>query len=150
MGGSSRGLLECHRNSSRAASFSQKMQSRMPGRSYRNYQFNALYLFFFSSFLVPLKTHPCLVPPRFPLLTGNHYFVLYICESASFLLYSIICFISKKKFVLFYFLKSILFIYLVVLGLSCGMRTLSCSMRVGSSSLTRDRTQAPCMGSAES
>ena len=34
--------------------------------------------------------------------------------------------------------------------LSSGMRTLSCSMRVGSSSLTRDWTQAPCIGSAES
>ena len=34
--------------------------------------------------------------------------------------------------------------------LSCGMWTLSCSMRVGSSSLTRDRTWAPCIGSVES
>ena len=34
--------------------------------------------------------------------------------------------------------------------LSCGMQTLSCSMHVGSSSLTRDRTQAPCIGSMES
>ena len=33
---------------------------------------------------------------------------------------------------------------------SCGMRTLSCSMQVGSSSPTRDRTWAPCIGSAES
>ena len=31
--------------------------------------------------------------------------------------------------------------------LSCGMRTLSCGMHVGSSSWTRDRTQAPCIGS---
>ena len=30
------------------------------------------------------------------------------------------------------------------------MQTLSCSMHVGSSSLTRDRTQAPCIGSAKS
>ena len=30
--------------------------------------------------------------------------------------------------------------------LSCDMRTLSCGMHVGSSSLTRDRTQAPCIG----
>lgn len=45
--GSSPGLLECHHSSSWAVSFSQRMQSRMPGRSYRNYQFNALYLFFF-------------------------------------------------------------------------------------------------------
>ena len=34
--------------------------------------------------------------------------------------------------------------------LSCGTRTLSCSMHVGSSSLTKDRTLAPCIGSAES
>ena len=30
--------------------------------------------------------------------------------------------------------------------LSCGMQTLSCSMHVGSSSLTRDQTWAPCIG----
>ena len=29
---------------------------------------------------------------------------------------------------------------------SCGMRTLSCGMHVGSSSLTRDQTPAPCIG----
>ena len=34
--------------------------------------------------------------------------------------------------------------------LSCGMRTPSCSMHVGSSSLTRDQTGAPCIGSMES
>ena len=34
--------------------------------------------------------------------------------------------------------------------LSCGMGTLSSGMHVGSSSLTRDRTQAPCIGSTES
>ena len=34
--------------------------------------------------------------------------------------------------------------------LSCSMQTLSCSTHVGSSSLTRDRTQALCIGSAES
>ena len=34
--------------------------------------------------------------------------------------------------------------------LSCGMQTLSCSMHVGSSSLTRDWTWVPCIGSAES
>ena len=50
-----------------------------------------------------------------------------------------------------------LFIYLAVPGLiaasrllSWGTRTLSCGMRVGSSSLTRDRTRAPCIGSVES
>ena len=40
--------------------------------------------------------------------------------------------------------------YLQHAGLSCGMRTLSCGMHVGSSSLTRDRTWAPCVGSVES
>ena len=34
--------------------------------------------------------------------------------------------------------------------LSCSMSTLSCGMHVGSSSLTRDRTWAPCTGSMES
>ena len=33
---------------------------------------------------------------------------------------------------------------------SCGMQTLSCSKHVGSSSLSRDRTRAPCIGSTES
>ena len=35
-------------------------------------------------------------------------------------------------------------------SLSCGMRTLSCGMHVGSSSLTSDRTQGPCIGCMES
>ena len=43
-----------------------------------------------------------------------------------------------------------LFIYLAALGLSCGMRSLSCSMRAESSSPTRDRTLVPCIGSMES
>ena len=34
--------------------------------------------------------------------------------------------------------------------LSCGMQTVSNSMQVGSSSLTRDQTWTPCIGSAES
>ena len=34
--------------------------------------------------------------------------------------------------------------------LSCGMQTLSWGMHVGSSSLARDRTRAPCIRSAES
>ena len=34
--------------------------------------------------------------------------------------------------------------------LSCGTWTLSCSMHVGSSSLSRDWTRAPCIGSVES
>ena len=35
-------------------------------------------------------------------------------------------------------------------GLSCSMWTLSCGMHVGSGSLMRDRTWAPCIGSVES
>ena len=56
----------------------------------------------------------------------------------------------------FFFLKIYLFIWLhqvlVAAGrlLSCGLRTLSCGMHVGSSSLTRARTRAPCIGSTES
>ena len=51
------------------------------------------------------------------------------------------------------FLKIYIYLYLIninptLLGLSVGMQTLSCSS-VGSSSLTRDGTQAPCIGSAE-
>ena len=34
--------------------------------------------------------------------------------------------------------------------LSCGMRTLTCGMHVGSSSLTRDRTPTRCIGSMTS
>ena len=55
-----------------------------------------------------------------------------------------------------YYFLNYLFIWLpgvlVVAGglLSCGMQTLSCNMLVGSSSLTRDRIWAPCVGSAES
>ena len=61
----------------------------------------------------------------------------------------------------FFFL---IFIYLAVLGLSCGTRDLHCGVWdllveacgifylqcAGSSSLTRDRTCAPCIGSTES
>ena len=37
--------------------------------------------------------NPCFVPPHFTLPTGNHYFVLCICESISLLLYSFaLCF----------------------------------------------------------
>ena len=40
-----------------------------------------------------------------------------------------------------------LFIYLAVMDISCGMQAVSC---IGSSSLTRDQTWAPCTGSMES
>ena len=50
----------------------------------------------------------------------------------------------------FFFFNIYVFIYLVAPGLSCGMWTLSCGMHVGSNSLTRDRTQGPCIESVES
>ena len=54
----------------------------------------------------------------------------------------------------FYFIYLFIWLHQILVeapGLpSCGMRTLSCSMHVGSSSLTRDWTQAPCIGSTES
>ena len=56
----------------------------------------------------------------------------------------------------FFFFNIYLFIQAAP-GLSCstrdlhyGMRDLSCGMHVGSSSLTRDQTRAPCIGSVES
>ena len=58
--------------------------------------------------------------------------------------------------VLFFFFNIYLFIWLCqILAaacglLSCGMRILSCGMHVGSSSLTRYRTRAPCIGSVVS
>ena len=57
---------------------------------------------------------------------------------------------------LYLFIYLFIFIWLcqvLVVGrglLSCGTQTLSCDMHVGSSSLTRDRTRAPCIGSTES
>ena len=51
------------------------------------------------------------------------------------------------------YLFILLFIYLATPGLSCSMRDLHCQVQdllvVGSSSLARDRTRAPCIGSAE-
>ena len=57
---------------------------------------------------------------------------------------------SKAKDMSPLFFLYYLFIYLVALGLSGSMQTLSCSMHVGSSPLTRDRTRAHCIGSMES
>ena len=50
------------------------------------------------------------------------------------------------------FLKLFFFlIYLAAVGVSCGIRDLQYSLRhVGSSSLTRNGTPAPCIGSVES
>ena len=74
-----------------------------------------------------------------------------ICKLWSFL---------KKIYIYIYIYFKYLFIYLFILvvpGLSCGTRdlrcsmwTLSCGMRAGSSSPTRDGTWAHCTGSAES
>ena len=52
------------------------------------------------------------------------------------------------SFLFFFWLHQVL---VAVRGLlSCGMRALSCGMHMGSSSLTRDQTRAPCLGSSES
>ena len=59
-------------------------------------------------------------------------------------------FIPENKLYLIdsFFKKIILFIYLTVLGVSCSTRDLCSQLwHVGSSSLTRDHTQAPCTGS---
>ena len=49
------------------------------------------------------------------------------------------------------FFLNFLFIYLAVPGLSCGTWNLqSLFQHAGSSSLTRDQTQATCIGSVES
>ena len=53
-------------------------------------------------------------------------------------------------FLVFIYLLFIYLFILAALGLSCGMRTLSCRMHEGSSSPTRDRTRVPCIGSVES
>ena len=68
-----------------------------------------------------------------------------------------------RWFLLKFFLKKYLFIYYFIYLfwlhwvfvaasglLSCGMRTFSCGMHVGSSFPTRDQTRAPCIGSMES
>ena len=65
-------------------------------------------------------------------------------------------FLSLSFLKIFIYLFIYLFIWLcrVLVAarwlLSCGMQTLSCGMHVGSSSLTRDRSRAPCIGSEES
>ena len=54
-----------------------------------------------------------------------------------------------KVYWFIYLFKKYLFIYLAALGLSCGMWDLQL-WHVESSSLTRDQTRAPCVGTAES
>ena len=63
---------------------------------------------------------------------------------------------SSYSFLFLFFFLLNLFIWLcrvlAAVGglLSCGTWTLSCGMHVGSSSLTRGQTRAPCIGSTES
>ena len=54
---------------------------------------------------------------------------------------------SNTELGIFFFFS--IFIYLATQGLSCGVRALQ-FLHVASSSLTRDQTQAPCTGSAQS
>ena len=58
-------------------------------------------------------------------------------------------FFNNMNAFLYYLLTYFLFLNLAVLALSCSTWDLY-SQHVGSSSLTRDRTQAPCTGSSES
>ena len=73
----------------------------------------------------------------------------------SLTLFSILCpeiselYIYIDIFLIFIYLFIWLHQVLVAAGrvLRCGIRTLSCGMHVGSSSLSRERTRAPCVGS---
>ena len=52
---------------------------------------------------------------------------------------------------LLFFYCLFLFIYLAALSIRCSTQDLQSSLwHVGSNSLTRDQTQAPCIGSTES
>ena len=53
-------------------------------------------IYFMHGSLYILILYPILSLPIFPLLSGNHQFVLYICESVSVLLYSFISSNIKK------------------------------------------------------
>ena len=56
----------------------------------------SLYLIYFiHSGLYCLIPYSYLAPPLFPLSTGNHWFALYIRESVSALLYTVVCFIFR-------------------------------------------------------
>ena len=54
---------------------------------------------FFRVFCVFLILCPYVAPPCFPLPTSNQQFVLCVCVSVSFLLYSLVCFIFQNPFV---------------------------------------------------
>ena len=100
-----------------------------------------------------------LEPPRcfslrlhFPLCLQNSFlwFPVHTVENGLFL------FFNSNSFIFNYFFRIYLLIWLcpvlVAAGslLSCGRQTLSYGMHVGSSSLTTDRTWAPCIGSMDS
>ena len=57
------------------------------------YTISWLLIYFTHSSLCLLIPYPLSCPPRFLLPTGNHWLVLYVCDSVSVLLYSFICFI---------------------------------------------------------
>ena len=82
------------------------------------------------------------------LQTCNHFFLIY---NSTTIIYSFI-----RSFIhLFIWLYWVLVVARRIFSrsmrtLSCSMWTLSCGMHVGSSPLIRDRTWAPCTGSAES
>ena len=50
-----------------------------------------LIAYFIPNSLYLLIPYPYITPAPFHLSTGNHQIVLYICESASFLLYYLVC-----------------------------------------------------------
>ena len=52
----------------------------------------SLWLVYFIVYSLPLNLPPHLVPPSSPIPAGNLWFVRYICESVSFLLYSLVSF----------------------------------------------------------
>ena len=80
--------------------------------------------------------------------------LMILIVSLIMLLIAIILIILTSFKVIFSHIKGISFFFFwlrrvwVAAGglLSCGMRTLSCGMHVGSSSLTRDQTWAPALG----
>ena len=54
-----------------------------------------LVAYFIHSSLNLLKPYVCIAPLSFPLSTGEQYFVFCICESASFVFYSLLLLLSR-------------------------------------------------------